>query len=86
MRTNPQPGQIYRHRKHDPDNGKWHEYEVIGLVEAGTGYQDSPAYFTVGPCLNPYCEPLKCTLCTQKPYAHHKAWWKKWRKQKEPNP
>lgn len=42
----PTPGQIYRHRNHDPDNCKWHEYEVICIVESGTGYQDSPAYFT----------------------------------------
>lgn len=40
------PGQIYRHHKHDPAADKWHEYEVICLVDAGPGLQDSPAYFT----------------------------------------
>ncbi|MEO0434760.1 MAG: hypothetical protein AAF151_24015, partial [Cyanobacteria bacterium J06656_5] len=33
----PVPGQIYRHYKHNPAAGKWHEYEVIAIVEAGTG-------------------------------------------------
>ncbi|MEM9947989.1 MAG: hypothetical protein AAF810_18275 [Cyanobacteria bacterium P01_D01_bin.36] len=32
---NPAPGQIYRHYKHNPAAEKWHEYEVIGIVEAG---------------------------------------------------
>lgn len=31
----PHPGQIYRHRKHDPPLF-WHEYEVIWVVESGT--------------------------------------------------
>ena len=31
--TNPTPNQTYRHRKHDPAAGHWHEYKVIGVVE-----------------------------------------------------
>lgn len=29
----PTPGQICRHRKHDPAAGKWHEYRVVGIVQ-----------------------------------------------------
>ncbi|ESA38483.1 hypothetical protein N836_31580 [Leptolyngbya sp. Heron Island J] len=29
----PNPTQTYRHRKHDPAAGRWHEYEVVGIVE-----------------------------------------------------
>ncbi|NEZ63540.1 hypothetical protein D0962_12225 [Leptolyngbyaceae cyanobacterium CCMR0082] len=43
---NPSPGQIYRHYKHNPAAGKWHEYEVVVIVEAGQGFHASPAYFT----------------------------------------
>ncbi len=47
MSLYPKPGQIYRHKKHDPSNGEWHEYEVICLVEAGSnGDENSPRYFT----------------------------------------
>lgn len=28
----PTPGQIYRHRQHDPDAGHWHEYKVVAIV------------------------------------------------------
>lgn len=28
----PQPTQTYRHRKHDPAAGHWHEYEVVAVV------------------------------------------------------
>ena len=30
--TQPKPGQIWQHQKHDPDNpAKWHEYRVVML-------------------------------------------------------
>lgn len=31
--NNPTPGQIYRHRKHSPNTGRYHEYEVVGIAE-----------------------------------------------------
>ena len=27
----PQRGEVWRHRKHDPAAGKWHEYEIVGV-------------------------------------------------------
>ena len=35
MTKEPKPGQIYRHRKHDPTADKWHEYRVIAIVQPG---------------------------------------------------
>ena len=29
----PAPGQTYIHHKHNPADGKWHKYEVVGIVE-----------------------------------------------------
>ena len=42
----PAPGQIYRHYKHNPAAGKWHEYEVIVIVEAGAGHHASSVDLT----------------------------------------
>ncbi|MEO0434544.1 MAG: hypothetical protein AAF151_22905 [Cyanobacteria bacterium J06656_5] len=42
----PVPDQIYRHYKHNPAAGKWHEYEVIAIVEAGGGLHASRASCT----------------------------------------
>lgn len=41
--SQPRPGQIYQHRKHDPGNGKWHEYEVVGVVSPPP---EGPRYMT----------------------------------------
>ena len=42
----PQPGSIWTHRKHAPEDGKWHEYRVIDITESGKGPQDAPQYYT----------------------------------------
>jgi hypothetical protein len=43
----PTPGSIWQHRKHDPENGKWHEYEVICVALDGECLDmSSCAYFT----------------------------------------
>ena len=42
----PAAGQIYRHRKHDPNAGKWHEYEVIAVVNAGSPPRDAEGLYT----------------------------------------
>ena len=46
MTKDPTSGQVYRHRKHAPAAGKWHEYRVVCVVLPGPGLEDSPRYFT----------------------------------------
>ena len=50
MKQDLQIGQVYQHRKHDPANGKWHEYRVIEIVSPSDGLGAISTHFFLQPC------------------------------------